>query len=183
MPAPFNLRLLSESEAPVKAVLRFCHHKTQTNNQKTCELWRFRMRYLLLLSVLLLGTCWAAAQNYPSQSGSTHATGSASTTVEGCLSSNNGNYTLTDSHGNNIALTGDTSKLSEHVGHTIKITGTTTSASTSSSGSAAELWDKPALLRNQSTSVPSSTSRRLVRMAPLPVSPDFHNLELGASPA
>jgi len=92
------------------------------------------MRYLLLLSVLLLGTCWAAAQNYPSQSGSTHATGSASTTVEGCLSSNNGNYTLTDSHGNNIALTGDTSKLSEHVGHTIKITGTTTSASTSSSG-------------------------------------------------
>ena len=134
MPAPFNLRLLSESEAPVKAVLRFCHHKTQTNNQKTCELWRFRMRYLLLLSVLLLGTCWAAAQNYPSQSGSTHATSSASTTVEGCLSSNNGNYTLTDSHGNNIALTGDTSKLSEHVGHTVKITGITTTASTSSSG-------------------------------------------------
>lgn len=93
------------------------------------------MRYLLLLSVLLLGTCWAAAQNYPSQSGSTHATSSASTTtVEGCLSSNNGSYTLTDSHGNNIALTGDTSMLSEHVGHTIKVTGTTAAASTSSSG-------------------------------------------------
>jgi len=93
------------------------------------------MRYLLLLSVLLLGTCWAAAQNYPSQGGSTHATSSGSTTtVEGCLSSNNGSYTLTDSHGNNIALTGDTSMLSEHVGHTVKITGTTTTASTSSSG-------------------------------------------------
>jgi hypothetical protein len=93
------------------------------------------MRYLLLLSVLLLGTCWAAAQNYPSQGGSAHATSSGSTTtVEGCLSSNNGSYTLTDSHGNNIALTGDTAMLSEHVGHTIKITGTTKSTSTSSSG-------------------------------------------------
>jgi hypothetical protein len=75
------------------------------------------MRYLLLLSVLLLGTNWAAAQNYPSQGGTTHATSSGSTTtVEGCLSSNNGSYTLTDSHGNNIALTGDTSMLTEHVG-------------------------------------------------------------------
>ncbi len=87
------------------------------------------MRYLLLLSVLLLGTCWATAQNYPSQSGTSHATSSGTTTVEGCLSSNHGNYTLTDSHGNNIELTGDTSILSEHVGHTVKITGTMSSAS------------------------------------------------------
>jgi len=90
------------------------------------------MRYLLLLSVLLLGTCWAAAQNSPSQGGSSPSTNSgSSTTVEGCLSSNNGNYTLTDSHGNNFQLTGDTSKLSEHVGHTVKITGAMSSASAS----------------------------------------------------
>jgi hypothetical protein len=94
------------------------------------------MRYLLILSALLLGTCWAATQNYPSQSGSSHATSSGSTTtVEGCLSSNNGNYTLTDSKGNNIALTGDTSKLSEHVGHTVKITGTTSASASSNGGS------------------------------------------------
>jgi Protein of unknown function (DUF5818) len=93
------------------------------------------MRYLLLASVLLLGTCWAAAQNYPSQNEPSQATSSGSTaTVEGCLSSNNGNYTLTDSHGNNFQLTGDTSKLSDHVGHTVKITGTMTSASAPSSG-------------------------------------------------
>jgi hypothetical protein len=93
------------------------------------------MRYLLLLSVLLLGTCWAAAQNSPSQGGSSPSTNSgSSTTVEGCLSSNNGNYTLTDSHGNNFQLTGDTSKLSEHVGHTVKITGAMSSASAPSTG-------------------------------------------------
>ena len=108
------------------------------------------MRYLLLLSVLLLGTFWAAAQNYPSQGGTTHATSGSTTTVEGCLSSNNGSYTLTDSHGNNIALNGDTSMLSEHVGHTVKITGKTTSASTSSSG------ESSSGAMGQSTSSPQS---------------------------
>jgi hypothetical protein len=104
------------------------------------------MRYLLILSVLLLGTCWAAAQNYPSQSGSSHVP-SSTTTVEGCLSSNNGNYTLTDSHGNNLQLTGDTSKLSEHVGHTVKITGTMTSASAPSSGESGGAMGQPSAMQ------------------------------------
>ncbi|HXM61700.1 MAG TPA: hypothetical protein VN950_12665 [Terriglobales bacterium] len=98
------------------------------------------MRYLLILSVLLFGTCWAAAQNNPSQGGSSQANSSgSSTTVEGCLSSNNGNYTLTDSKGNNIALTGDTSKLSEHVGHTVKITGTMSTSASPSDGSSSAM--------------------------------------------
>jgi uncharacterized protein YdeI (BOF family) len=50
------------------------------------------------------------------------------TTVKGCLSSSNGNYMLTDKSGTMYQLMGDTSKLSEHVGHEIKVTGTMGSA-------------------------------------------------------
>ena len=89
------------------------------------------MRYLLLLSVLLLGASWAAAQSGSSQ---TNQTGEM--TVQGCLSSSNGSYTLTDTKGNSFQLTGDTAKLSEHIGHEVKITGTSTSASPSPSGAA-----------------------------------------------
>ena len=91
------------------------------------------MRYLLAVSVLLLGTTWADAQSYPSQSKSAN-TGSQ-TTVEGCLSGSAGSYMLTDKNGNSFELTGDTAKLSEHVGHEMKITGTESAASTNSGAS------------------------------------------------
>lgn len=97
------------------------------------------MRHLLLLSVLLLGAFWAAAQNDPSQTSPSQATpaGSGSeTTVQGCLSGSSGNYMLTDKNGSSYQLTGDTAKLSEHVGHEIKVTGTVSSASASPSGGA-----------------------------------------------
>ena len=92
------------------------------------------MRHLLLFSVLLLGMSWAVAQSYPKQdkSGST----GGQETVKGCLSSNGGTYTLTDKNGKNFQLTGDTAKLSEHVGHEIKVTGTASSATPSSSDAA-----------------------------------------------
>jgi len=96
------------------------------------------MRYLLLLSVLLFGSLWAAGQNDPSQtspspSRTTPAGTGAETTVQGCLSGSSGSYTLTDKNGNSFQLTGDTAKLSEHVGHEIKVTGTPSSASASPS--------------------------------------------------
>jgi hypothetical protein len=91
------------------------------------------MRHLLFLSVLLLGASWAAAQNYPSQTKTQAGTG-GEITVQGCLSSSNGNYMLTDKHGNSFRLIGDAAKLSEHVGHEVKITGTKSSASASTSG-------------------------------------------------
>lgn len=98
-------------------------------------------RLLLLLSVLLLGACWAVAQDTTTQTNSnasetsassgqtSSATASGATTVQGCLSGSSGNFTLTDKNGNAYQLTGDTAKLSEHVGHEVKVTGTSSSAS------------------------------------------------------
>src|SRR6202166_3905108 len=109
-------------------------------------------KLLLLLSVLLLGACWAVAQDSTSQqnshssdtsasSASSGQTGSAAagsaTSVQGCLSSSSGNYTLSDKNGNTYQLTGDTAKLSEHVGHEVKVTGTSSSASTTGGGTTA----------------------------------------------
>ena len=97
------------------------------------------MRHLLLVCVLFGASC-AVAQNYPSQTNPSQTSPSqtetsnsgSQTTVQGCLSSSDGNYTLTDKSGNSFQLTGDVAKLTEHVGHEVKITGTLNSASASS---------------------------------------------------
>jgi hypothetical protein len=97
-------------------------------------------RLLLLSSVLLLGTCWAMAQDSTpaGQNDSTQSTPAqsssgqgmaASQTIEGCLSGANGKYTLTDQQGTSYDLTGNTAKLADHVGHEVKITGVTSSGS------------------------------------------------------
>src|SRR5256885_12574208 len=65
---------------------------------------------------------------------STGDTGSQKTVV-GCLSSSNGNYTLTGNDGKSYQLTGDTAQLSDHVGHQVQIKGNVLSASASSPGS------------------------------------------------
>jgi hypothetical protein len=62
------------------------------------------------------------------------STDSAST-IEGCLSGSAGSWSLTDQSGKNWQLAGDTSKLSDHVGHQIRVTGTDNSGSASNSGS------------------------------------------------
>jgi len=122
------------------------------------------MKHILLLSVLLLGATWVVAQDSstPSSSGSqsgssssTSQTGSSSSSgqmgnsssgsqmgssahhsVEGCLSGSDGKYTLTDKQGTTYQLTGDTSKLAEHVGHEVKVMGSTGSGSSAAGGSA-----------------------------------------------
>jgi len=112
---------------------------------------------ILIVSVMLLGLSWAVAQNESTQStpnsgsqsgmgsetqsnssyaGSGRATQSGSqTTVEGCLSGSNGNFTLSDKNGMTYQLTGDTAKLSEHVGHEVKITGMSSSGGSAGSNS------------------------------------------------
>jgi len=65
----------------------------------------------------------------------TQTSNNSSTSIEGCLSGSAGNFTLTDQSGKTWQLAGDTSKLSDHVGHQIRLMGTENSSSASSSSS------------------------------------------------
>lgn len=111
------------------------------------------MRNKLLLSSMLLCAMWVVAQTYPNSSssqssGSSGQTSPSSqtssqssgagneTTVRGCLSGSSGNYTLTSDSGTTYQITGDTSKLSDHVGHQVEIKGTTSPSSSSPGGAA-----------------------------------------------
>ncbi|MFZ0807531.1 MAG: hypothetical protein WAN03_15155 [Candidatus Sulfotelmatobacter sp.] len=101
------------------------------------------MKHLMLLAVLFLGVTWVSAQTTSSQdpasgqssqmSKTSQSNTASQTTVEGCLSSANGSYTLTDSQGKAYQLMGDSAKLSKHVGHEVKITGTESAAGSASS--------------------------------------------------
>jgi hypothetical protein len=102
------------------------------------------MRYLQLLAVLLLSVVWATAQTTTtttqapaadptattstSTASGTTQTSAGGDSVQGCLSGADGNYTLTDQTGASYRLTGDTAKLSEHIGHEVKISGTKSAA-------------------------------------------------------
>src|SRR5438046_1404718 len=68
-------------------------------------------------------TAWLQAQQYPPDT--SKQTGSSQNKVEGCLQGSDGNFTLSDSSGTTYQLQGDTAKLSEHVGHEVQITGST----------------------------------------------------------
>jgi cell wall integrity and stress response component len=65
----------------------------------------------------------------------TQTSSDSGNSIEGCLNGSAGNWTLTDQSGKTYQLAGDTSKLSDHVGHQVRIMGTDNSASASSSGS------------------------------------------------
>ena len=56
------------------------------------------------------------------------------TSIEGCLGGSAGNWTLTDQSGKTWQLAGDTSKLSDHVGHQVRITGSEAGGAASASG-------------------------------------------------
>ena len=81
----------------------------------------------------------------PSQSTTTTQTTTTDTTqtstnsssIEGCLSGSAGSYTLTDTTGKTWQLAGDTSKLTEHVGHDVRLTGSEGSGAASGSSSGA----------------------------------------------
>ena len=97
-------------------------------------------RTLLISLFLLLVATWAFGQygstsQTPSSGSAQSSTAASDTgsskTVKGCLSGSDGNYMLTDKSGNTYQLKGDTSQLSNHVGHEIQVKGTLSAASSS----------------------------------------------------
>jgi Protein of unknown function (DUF5818) len=122
-------------------------------------------KFSLVTAILLLSSAWMLAQSstsptdssqYPSSSPSAQqpaqqpaqspdmsqstqagkAAEAGGTTVEGCIGGSAGNYTLTDSSGKAYQLAGDTSKLGDHVGHDVKVTGTVASAAAGAAAAA-----------------------------------------------
>jgi Protein of unknown function (DUF5818) len=82
---------------------------------------------------LLLSTAWLPAQNQNPETGSSQTGTAGQTTIQGCLQESNGSYTLTSDSGMTYQLQGASSTLSKHVGHEVRITGSTSSAGSSSS--------------------------------------------------
>ena len=111
------------------------------------------MRKLLLSGLLMLAcSAWVAAQtggggtggggggtagttaSGPTSANTSGATGASTdtsgtqTSIKGCLSGSNGNYTLTDNMGATYQLQGKDSDLSKHVGEKIEVQGTEANA-------------------------------------------------------
>jgi hypothetical protein len=98
----------------------------------------------IFLTVLFLSSTWVVAQQrstpptvpdnaspqypssqqQPSAPDATQTSDHAGQTVQGCIGGSAGAYTLTDASGKTYQLGGDTSKLAEHVGHSVQVTGT-----------------------------------------------------------
>ncbi len=88
----------------------------------------------------LLAFGQSAGSNPYGQSDSTQQSASAnSTTVDGCLSGSNGSYLIKDkSTGATYNLTGNTSKLGNHVGHEVQVTGIASNAPSGVNSSASQ---------------------------------------------
>lgn len=97
-------------------------------------------KFSLMAAILLLSSAWVLAQSgaspsdqnpsstspsaqQPAQQPDTSQTATGGQTVEGCVGGSAGNYTLTDASGKTYQLAGDTSKLADHVGHQVRVTG------------------------------------------------------------
>ncbi len=83
-------------------------------------------------AILLLSATWTLAQastpptdqSPTSSTQSTRQSGkSQAATIEGCLSSNVDAFVLTDANGKTYELTGDTTQLTERVGHKVRFWG------------------------------------------------------------
>jgi hypothetical protein len=82
-------------------------------------------------------SAWAFAQQ-PDTGKIDSGHSGAKTTVKGCLSKTDSGFELTDKSGTRFELAGDTSKLADHVGHQVQISGR------SSAESAVPQSDQPA---------------------------------------
>ena len=117
-------------------------------------------KWSLITAILLLSSAWVVAQSnstpptapdnsqqYPSSSGQKPDTSQTSAppagtdraaqNIEGCISGAAGAFTLTDAAGKTYQLGGDTSKLADHVGHQVQVSGSQEPSSATSAGAPA----------------------------------------------
>lgn len=103
-------------------------------------------KWSLVTAILLLSSAWIVAQRgntpptvpdnsnqqYPGSTSQRPDTSQTSVpptgdqnmqSIEGCIAGAAGSYTLTDATGKTYQLAGDTSKLSDHVGHSVQVSG------------------------------------------------------------
>ena len=95
-------------------------------------------KILMLAFSLLISAVWLQAQDAapPAGNPSDHPTEQRSV-FKGCLQISAGIFTLTDNSGATYQIQGDTSKLREHLGHEVQITGTASTSGDASQGSGA----------------------------------------------
>ncbi len=79
-------------------------------------------RLLAITAVPLLTVAFAMAKSNNTTNSQMSPT-ATQTTIQGCLSSANGGYAVTDSQGNVWTLEGNTGQLKTDVGHTVALTG------------------------------------------------------------
>jgi len=89
--------------------------------------------------------------------------------VTGCVSGSDGNYSLIDNSGKTWQLAGDTSRLKDHVGHTVQIRGTSSEAAGTAGGSATSSGSTTASTSNMQTL--NVTSLKMISSSCAPSTP------------
>ena len=101
---------------------------------------------IILTLVLLISAVWLQAQSAkpPSEAGKPADKTSDLPTLEGCLQSSNGHYTLTEDDGTTHRLSGAANKLGHQVGRQIEVSGkpgySTEDTTPAGAGSSAVEW-------------------------------------------
>lgn len=93
---------------------------------------------LMILGLLLCASWLFAQEGSMGKSEGQMGKDAGQMKVEGCLQKSDSGFTLTDSTGKMYDLQGEASKLTDHVGHEVMVTGTTASAGSSMSNSQSE---------------------------------------------
>jgi hypothetical protein len=82
------------------------------------------VRILMLASLLFMSALWLQAQEgHPGADIWQAPASTYPTTIDGCLRSSGGHYTVTDKDGTIYDLKGNTARLSRYVGHEVEVTG------------------------------------------------------------
>ena len=80
------------------------------------------VKTLMLIVLLLVSAVWLQAES-ASLSSDKNQNSSDLTTIQGCLQTSLGEYTLTEKDGTIHQLTGAANKLGHHVGHEVELSG------------------------------------------------------------